>query len=71
LEQLVEVVCAGRIPETRVIEDEVLDEVLPQHGDNPFPELNRPRGDNAVADGEHHGEIVDLDLPPDDGGTLG
>jgi hypothetical protein len=65
VEQLVEVVgCAG-ILEPAVVEHEALDEVLAQDGGRPLPEVHGVRAGDAVADGEHHVQVVDLDLTPD------
>ena len=41
------------------------DEVLAQDGGRPLPEVHGVRAGDAVADGEHHVQVVDLDLTPD------
>jgi hypothetical protein len=48
-----------------VVEGEALDQVLAQDGGRPLPEVHGAPGGDAIADGEHHVQVVDLDLAPD------
>ena len=70
LEQLIEVVLLGPLGETGVVHGEALDEVLAQDAGGPLAELHGARCGDAVADGEDHVEVVDLDLTSDPPGAL-
>lgn len=70
LEQLVEVVLPGSLGEAGVVHGEALDEVLAQDAGGPLAELDGARRGDAVADGEDHVEVVDLDLTSDPPGAL-